>query len=77
MNLAISKVPLCLFQKLTGSMEPVEPVLTTALHHNSSIGCKTARSQSLRSEKKDEKRGQRHNQQKNEAATPIFSDLKC
>ena len=30
-SLAISKIPLCLFQKSTGSMEPVEPVLTTAL----------------------------------------------
>ena len=32
--LAISQVPLCLFQKLTGSMEPVEPVLTTALQQH-------------------------------------------
>ena len=27
----MSKVPLCLFQKWTGSMEPFEPVLTTTL----------------------------------------------
>ena len=27
MILVISQVPLCLFQKSTGSMEPVEPVL--------------------------------------------------
>ena len=26
-----------LFQKFTGSMEPVEPVLTTALNHNKCI----------------------------------------
>ena len=29
--MVISQVPLSLFQKLTDSMEPVEPVLTTAL----------------------------------------------
>ena len=29
--LAISQVPLCFFLKSTGSMEPVEPVPTTAL----------------------------------------------
>ena len=32
--IAISKVPLCIFEKSTGSMEPVEPVLTTALVYN-------------------------------------------
>ena len=30
--LSFSQVPSCLFQKSTGSMEPVEPVLTTALN---------------------------------------------
>ena len=29
--LAMSQVPLCLFQKSTGSTVPVDPVLTTAL----------------------------------------------